>query len=36
LDAAEKIDEADGFAQVFPEHKHAIVKILQRTATSWE
>jgi len=30
LDAAEKIDEADGFAQVFPEHKYAIVKILQQ------
>jgi H+-transporting ATPase len=29
LDAAEKIDEADGFAEVFPEHKYAIVKILQ-------
>src|SRR5205809_1449671 len=29
LDAAEKIDQADGFAQVFPEHKYAIVKILQ-------
>ncbi len=29
LDAAEKIDEANGFAQVFPEHKYAIVKILQ-------
>jgi H+-transporting ATPase len=29
LDAAEKIEEADGFAQVFPEHKYAIVKILQ-------
>jgi H+-transporting ATPase len=29
LDAAEKIDEADGFAQVFPEHEYAIVKILQ-------
>ena len=29
LDAAAKIDEADGFAQVFPEHKYAIVKILQ-------
>jgi len=29
LDAAEKIDKADGFAQVFPEHKYAIVKILQ-------
>jgi len=29
LDAAEKIDVADGFAQVFPEHKYAIVKILQ-------
>lgn len=29
LDAAEKIDKADGFAQVFPEHKYAIVRILQ-------
>jgi H+-transporting ATPase len=29
LDAAEKIEAADGFAQVFPEHKYAIVKILQ-------
>src|SRR5713101_1732193 len=29
LDAAAKIDKADGFAQVFPEHKYAIVKILQ-------
>jgi H+-transporting ATPase len=29
LDAAGKIDQADGFAQVFPEHKYAIVKILQ-------
>ena len=29
LDAAEKIDEADGFGQVFPEHKYAIVRILQ-------
>jgi H+-transporting ATPase len=29
-DAAEKIDEADGFAEVFPEHKYAIVKILQQ------
>src|ERR1044072_2665117 len=29
LDAAEKIDEDDGFAQVFPEHKNDIVKILQ-------
>jgi H+-transporting ATPase len=29
LDAVEKIDEADGFPQVFPEHKYAIVKILQ-------
>jgi len=29
LDAAEKIDAADGFAEVFPEHKYAIVKILQ-------
>src|SRR5881398_2444648 len=25
LDAAEKIEDADGFAQVFPEHKYAIV-----------
>jgi H+-transporting ATPase len=31
LDAAEKIDAADGFAQVFPEHKYAIVKILQQS-----
>jgi hypothetical protein len=23
------IEEADGFAEVFPEHKHMIVKILQ-------
>jgi H+-transporting ATPase len=30
LDAAEKINKADGFAQVFPEHKYAIVKILQQ------
>jgi len=30
IDAAEKIDEADGFAEVFPEHKYAIVKILQQ------
>src|SRR5882724_8780477 len=30
LDAAEKIDQADGFAEVFPEHKYAIVKILQQ------
>jgi H+-transporting ATPase len=29
LGAAGKIDEADGFTQVFPEHKYAIVKILQ-------
>jgi H+-transporting ATPase len=29
LDAAGKIGAADGFAQVFPEHKYAIVKILQ-------
>jgi H+-transporting ATPase len=28
-DAAEKIEGADGFAQVFPEHKYAIVKALQ-------
>jgi H+-transporting ATPase len=26
---AEAVDAADGFAQVFPEHKHAIVKALQ-------
>jgi len=30
FDAAQKIEEADGFAQVFPEHKYAIVKILQQ------
>jgi len=28
-DAAERIEQADGFAQVFPEHKYAIVKALQ-------
>jgi H+-transporting ATPase len=28
-DAAERIENADGFAQVFPEHKYAIVKALQ-------
>ncbi len=28
-DAAERIEKADGFAQVFPEHKYAIVKALQ-------
>ncbi len=28
--AAEAIDEADGFAQVFPEHKFHIVDVLQR------
>ncbi|NQU14175.1 MAG: plasma-membrane proton-efflux P-type ATPase [Desulfobacteraceae bacterium] len=28
-EAAEKIEQADGFAQVFPEHKYAIVKALQ-------
>lgn len=28
-DAAGRIDAADGFAQVFPEHKYAIVKVLQ-------
>ncbi len=28
-DAAERIERADGFAQVFPEHKYAIVKALQ-------
>jgi H+-transporting ATPase len=27
---AETIDKADGFAQVFPEHKHFIVDVLQR------
>jgi H+-transporting ATPase len=30
LDAADKIDRADGFARVFPEHKFAIVKVLQQ------
>jgi H+-transporting ATPase len=29
LDASQKIERADGFAQVFPEHKFAIVKVLQ-------
>ncbi len=29
-DAAERIDAADGFAQVFPEHKYGIVKALQQ------
>ncbi|MCE5302138.1 MAG: plasma-membrane proton-efflux P-type ATPase [Planctomycetaceae bacterium] len=29
LNAADRIDHADGFAQVFPEHKYAIVKVLQ-------
>ena len=29
LDTAERIEKADGFAQVFPEHKYAIVKALQ-------
>ena len=29
LDAADRIAKADGFAQVFPEHKYAIVKLLQ-------
>ncbi|MEJ2654621.1 MAG: plasma-membrane proton-efflux P-type ATPase [Acidihalobacter sp.] len=28
-DAAERIDKADGFAQVFPQHKYGIVKVLQ-------
>jgi H+-transporting ATPase len=28
-DAAERIDKADGFAQVFPQHKYGIVKTLQ-------
>lgn len=28
-DAADRIESADGFAQVFPEHKYAIVKALQ-------
>ncbi|MEJ2479367.1 MAG: HAD-IC family P-type ATPase [Acidihalobacter sp.] len=28
-DVAERIEDADGFAQVFPEHKYAIVKALQ-------
>jgi H+-transporting ATPase len=29
LDAAARIESADGFARVFPEHKFAIVKVLQ-------
>lgn len=28
-DAAERIDKADGFAEVFPQHKYGIVKTLQ-------
>jgi H+-transporting ATPase len=28
-DAAEQVEKADGFAQVFPEHKYGIVKALQ-------
>jgi H+-transporting ATPase len=28
-DAAEQVEQADGFAQVFPEHKYGIVKALQ-------
>ena len=28
-DTAEQVEEADGFAQVFPEHKYGIVKALQ-------
>jgi H+-transporting ATPase len=31
LDAAENIQRADGFARVFPEHKYAIVKLLQQS-----
>jgi H+-transporting ATPase len=30
LDAAEKVEKAEGFAQVFPEHKYVIVKSLQK------
>jgi H+-transporting ATPase len=29
LDTAEQVEKADGFAQVFPEHKYGIVKALQ-------
>jgi H+-transporting ATPase len=29
LDAAQRIEHADGFAQVLPEHKFAVVKVLQ-------
>ena len=29
LDVAERVEKAEGFAQVFPEHKYAIVKALQ-------
>jgi H+-transporting ATPase len=29
MDTAEKIEKADGFARVFPEHKYGIVKALQ-------
>jgi H+-transporting ATPase len=31
---AESIENADGFAQVFPEHKFHIVDVLQKRATS--
>jgi H+-transporting ATPase len=31
LDAADRIERADGFAEVFPEHKFAIVKLLQES-----
>lgn len=30
MDLPERIEKADGFAQVFPEHKYEIVKLLQR------
>ncbi len=30
LDADKKVENADGFAQVFPEHKYAIVRLLQK------
>lgn len=29
-DLGEKVEQVDGFAQVFPEHKHKIVEMLQR------
>ena len=32
---AEAIETADGFAQVYPEHKYHIVEVLQNRGTWW-